>query len=76
MTDVLDKVAEREEQLLALRLAPHRDCALSDDEIDAIASSGRDCIDCGLPIPYARLRANPFAVRCIRCQQQHEDNQR
>lgn len=25
------------------------------------------CIDCGEEIPMARLKAYPFAVRCIRC---------
>ncbi|KAB1654067.1 TraR/DksA family transcriptional regulator [Pseudoclavibacter chungangensis] len=25
------------------------------------------CIDCGRPIPDARLRARPFAVRCVPC---------
>jgi RNA polymerase-binding transcription factor DksA len=26
-----------------------------------------DCIDCGKPIPIARLRAQPYAERCIDC---------
>lgn len=30
------------------------------------------CIDCGLPIPYARLVAYPTAKRCLRCQQIRE----
>ena len=30
------------------------------------------CRDCGLEIGYARLRANPAAVRCIECQRRHE----
>lgn len=30
------------------------------------------CIDCDLPIPYARLVAYPTAKRCRRCQQIHE----
>jgi RNA polymerase-binding transcription factor DksA len=30
------------------------------------------CIDCGLPIPYARLAAYPTAKRCLRCQQIRE----
>lgn len=30
------------------------------------------CIDCELPIPYARLAAYPTAKRCIRCQQIRE----
>jgi DnaK suppressor protein len=30
------------------------------------------CIDCGVEIEYARLRANPGAARCISCQQIYE----
>lgn len=30
------------------------------------------CADCGADIPYARLSANPAAVRCIACQERHE----
>jgi phage/conjugal plasmid C-4 type zinc finger TraR family protein len=29
---------------------------------------GRKCADCGRRIPYMRLRANPGAIRCIKCQ--------
>jgi RNA polymerase-binding protein DksA len=31
-----------------------------------------ECRDCGGEIEFARLRANPTAVRCIVCQTQHE----
>ena len=30
------------------------------------------CEDCAAEIPYARLSANPTAVRCISCQTRHE----
>ena len=30
------------------------------------------CIDCGGPIPYARLAASPQAKRCHECQRSHE----
>jgi DnaK suppressor protein len=30
------------------------------------------CGDCGEPIPYARLAANPSATRCVACQQARE----
>jgi DnaK suppressor protein len=30
------------------------------------------CIDCGEAIPVARLQAQPFAVRCIGCQERLE----
>ncbi len=30
------------------------------------------CVDCDAEIPYARLSANPTAIRCLACQTQHE----
>ena len=30
------------------------------------------CIDCGIEIPFARLKANPGAERCIACQEKYE----
>jgi DnaK suppressor protein len=30
------------------------------------------CIDCGEQIPAARLQAQPFAIRCIGCQERTE----
>lgn len=30
------------------------------------------CEDCEAEIPYARLSANPTAIRCVGCQTQHE----
>lgn len=30
------------------------------------------CTDCGEPIARARLQAQPWAARCIDCQEQHE----
>src|SRR5690349_17197469 len=35
-----------------------------------------ECIDCGKPIPFARLHANPSASRCIACQEKVEASQR
>lgn len=34
-------------------------------------SYGR-CDDCDVEIPYERLLANPSALRCVSCQEQHE----
>ncbi|HEX2495065.1 MAG TPA: TraR/DksA family transcriptional regulator, partial [Steroidobacter sp.] len=31
-----------------------------------------DCIDCGQPIPIARLKAEPTAARCLSCQEKYE----
>lgn len=30
------------------------------------------CLDCGEPIPAARLRVLPNAVRCVECQAEHD----
>ena len=32
-----------------------------------------DCADCGEPIPLARLRAAPQALRCVPCEERHEN---
>lgn len=34
------------------------------------------CIDCGDPVPFARLAAYPTAKRCLPCQQVHETKKR
>jgi len=33
------------------------------------------CIDCGIPIEAARLRASPIVTRCVRCQEKREVRQ-
>jgi DnaK suppressor protein len=30
------------------------------------------CVDCGEAIPMARLQAQPFAIRCVACQERRE----
>lgn len=34
------------------------------------------CLDCGLPIPAARLAAWPSATRCVECQADQEQQQK
>ena len=31
------------------------------------------CVDCGVDIPFARLKVTPTATRCVDCQQSYED---
>lgn len=31
-----------------------------------------NCLDCGEPIPVARRRALPGALRCVACQSEHD----
>ena len=33
------------------------------------------CVDCGTDIPLARLEAQPSALRCLPCQEKHEQAQ-
>jgi RNA polymerase-binding transcription factor DksA len=50
------------------------------DELRAIEAAGErfaqghygECVNCGRDIDYARLRANPAALRCIDCQRLYE----
>lgn len=35
-----------------------------------------NCADCGEPIPPARRKANPAAIRCIDCQEIYERRHR
>ncbi len=35
-----------------------------------------ECVECGQPIPYGRLAAQPSAPRCIACQERLESSQR
>jgi len=30
------------------------------------------CVDCSEEIPFARMRAQPAAERCLACQERHE----
>lgn len=41
-------------------------------EAPLIIDGVRCCIDCGQPIPPARLAARPQSVRCIDCKQERE----
>jgi DnaK suppressor protein len=53
-----------------------RDLAEARDVEDALQrlDEGRfgSCLDCGDPIPAARLSATPWAARCVACQREHE----
>ncbi|MBL0728851.1 TraR/DksA family transcriptional regulator [Piscinibacter sp. HJYY11] len=57
--------AERQRDMLELR-----EIAAARERLQA----GRYgvCIDCGTEIPLARLQAQPWAARCIACQEKHE----
>lgn len=68
MTDILDQLVEREAHIEALQQAARRMNPLSAEAIQQIAEDGRNCDECGEPIPKARLLAQPFARCCVDCQ--------
>lgn len=57
--------AERERDMLELR-----EIAAARERMEA-GTYGR-CIDCDADIPLARLEAQPWAARCVACQEKHE----
>jgi len=64
--DQADIAADREAAYLGDRLAAQRLKAALD------APGTAECADCGDPIPKARRRALPSAIRCLNCQEYFE----
>lgn len=62
-----DEVRSAEEQRDQVELADI-DAAMARLEAGRFGA----CVDCGVGIPIARLKAQPAAARCIGCQQKHE----
>ncbi len=82
-----DILAQDGDDLRRRGAARAMDFALSDRQAQAmgvIADALRradteaygDCADCGEPIPFARLRAEPWALRCVDCEARRERHQR
>ena len=47
---------------------------LIDDAIDRLIHGGFGiCMDCGQPIPEARLKVRPYAVYCVKCKSRREE---
>ena len=84
--EIADKLRDPEEESLAEILAEVEYAEVQNEirelrDVSAAlqrmqAGSYGVCIDCGEPIPAARLRAYPVAKRCLACQQQHEEKTR
>jgi DnaK suppressor protein len=73
--DPLDAAKEIEEERLWLAVLDRRDEIQGQiKEAVQLLSEGRygRCVECGVPIPRARLHALPFAVRCMACQERFE----
>ena len=64
MRDALRR-AERDRDIAELRLIADAKTRMDQDRYS-------ECVDCGQPIPLARLQAQPISERCIACQQRFE----
>lgn len=62
MLDAADIAADNEARAMALFERQRREQATGTADPQPI-----DCIDCGEPVPLARLRAVPRTLRCARC---------
>lgn len=72
MTDIVDLAQAQNEGIVEKQLATRVKPALSAEDVERIVRQGRECVDCGEPIAPQRLRAVPFATRCIECQEEWE----
>jgi DnaK suppressor protein len=71
----MEAASDQEEEAVWLAtLDRSRDVRLAVEEAMGRLAAGQygRCADCGHPIPAARLRALPFAVRCLSCQERLE----
>lgn len=59
------RYAEQERDLEELR-------DIADARERIVAGTYGECVDCGKPIPLARLQAQPAARRCVACQEKYE----
>ena len=69
--DAVDVAQAREDELRAEALANRRPVQETPRVMDGV----RVCLGCEDPINKKRLEANPDAVRCAECQQEHERQQ-
>ena len=68
MPDEMDRAQAASEVYENAAMRSHFSCK---PKIASIVTA-RDCEDCGNPIPAARLKANPAALRCVPCQTKFE----
>ncbi len=73
--DPVDTARELEEERVWLAVLDHsHEMQWQVEEVRRLLAEGRygQCLDCGKPIPAGRLRALPFALRCLLCQERCE----
>ncbi len=77
--DPLEAAQEREEEEVRFAvLDQSREAQAQVAEAMHLLAEGRygRCLTCGKPIPAARLRVLPFALRCLPCQERFETEKR
>jgi len=63
--------------LTQLHIDKHINAAVSKIREKATEGKGRkECCECGIEIPSARLKLIPNAERCATCQEHHEQHER
>ncbi|KOE31970.1 TraR/DksA C4-type zinc finger protein [Aggregatibacter actinomycetemcomitans] len=72
MNDIVDKTQQRQEIIWA----NWRKQQVSAQQFAVAMNTARYCIDCGVLIHPSRVKAMPHCVRCISCQQLHEESQK
>lgn len=60
MSDIIDRAQEVEAERTGRLIAAHR--------ARSVAQGDGRCETCSEPIPAARLKAEPDALRCVECQ--------
>ncbi len=71
MTDIFDRATEIEELERDSAIAAQA-ARTAQAETPFEIQGKRVCLDCFVPITKRRLVANPQAVRCVECQQDHD----
>jgi len=72
MNDIVDRTQEREE----LMWENWRKQQESAQQFANAMNTARCCVDCGVLIHPLRVKAMPHCVRCVNCQQEHEESQK
>ena len=72
-TDPLDRASRTSELMIAHSLDAHKN---RPKEEPLIIDGVRCCVDCEEPIPVRRIELLPDAVRCVECQEVHEQYKR
>lgn len=66
--DVADRADSENEHFVINALYNHHKQREQTNHHASSEDKVRYCVDCGKPIPAARLKAVPEAIRCVECQ--------